>query len=136
MTDVKFKVGDEVTWRDGCGNSGQGVIERIAACPRRREERAWLHGDLDSHGLHRLTLVEPPRRATAPKRASALQKLRGAQRLLAIAIEHVERAHEGDAHKRRGVREQAASAIGHAGTLVAEAGALFAIEVLRAGGES
>ena len=68
----------------------------------------------------------------APRRETALQKLKGAQRLLAIAIEHVERAHEGDAYKRRGVREQAFSAVGHAATLVAESYALFAIEVLRA----
>lgn len=68
----------------------------------------------------------------APKRMSALQKLRGARDILDIAIDHVERAHVGDSYKRRGVREQAFSAIGHAATLVAEAYALFAVEVLRA----
>lgn len=69
----------------------------------------------------------------APRRMSALQKLRGARDILDVAINHVERAHVGDAFKRRGVREQGASAIGHAGMLVAEAGALFAVEVLREG---
>ncbi len=68
----------------------------------------------------------------APKRASALQKLRGARDILDVAISHVERAHAGDSFKRRGVREQSFSAIGHAATLVAEAYALFAVEVLRA----
>lgn len=68
----------------------------------------------------------------APRRMSALQKLRGARDILDIAVDHVERAHTGAAYKRRGVREQAFSAIGHAATLVAEAYALFAVEVLRA----
>lgn len=62
---------------------------------------------------------------------TCIQRLRGARDILAIAIDHAERAHEGTPDQQRGRREQAASAIGQAVSLLADAGALFAIEVFR-----
>lgn len=58
-----YQVGGHVSWRDGCGNTGNGVIERIAVDPERAcaGPRAWVSGDADSHGLHDLVLISPPR---------------------------------------------------------------------------
>lgn len=63
--------------------------------------------------------------------AVAMQKLRGARALLAIAIDHYERSHEAVSPERSRTRKaQAASAVGQAVGLLGEAGWYLAAEAM------
>jgi hypothetical protein len=64
---------------------------------------------------------------------TSTKRLRSAITFINIALDHIDRAHEGTEDQRQGRREQVASAIGEAAKAIADAGAHFAIETFRRG---